>query len=525
MRLRSASLLDAVTGILSKPTPVKRTASAWVATPEHRHRYRPFHSTLPIMKRKEAPTKDQSPPKKKRAEVPDYHLTPTVKDDHGQDIWPAPHDQITRARDIIQECAAAGKRTIICPDKDADGLTSGVILHRTLQLLGLPPDLISVHLLEKGNTVHSEPERERLASQSPAYLFVLDQGSRSSPPLVSNPQCTTLIIDHHHSTPSDFPTNSTFITACHSPPVATTSLLTYHLCTPLHPTVSPDLAWHCIVGTHGDLGTSLKWSPPFPDMTAPLKLYTKKLLNDVVSYVNAPRRTATYDVASAWSALLSATHPKEVLTSPRLAAARREVNDEVERCTHTAPKFSPDGQIAVFRIRSQCQVHPVIATRWAGHLNSKALRIVMVANEGYLDGKVNFSCRVARCARGRGEEVDIIESLKGYARLDEEVEKVKTEEGDDGDALGEGKRLPLLERLGDDFARGHVQASGGIVSVDEFEELMKLMRIGEKSEAQKKKEEDKANGVQTSPAKGKKTIDAGQTNTLMGYFGKKGPVK
>ena len=47
-------------------------------------------------------------------------------------------------------------------------------------------------------------------------------------------------------------------------------------------------------------------------------------------------------------------------------------------------KFSPDGKIAVFRIRSEAQVHPVIATRWAGHLQSKALEIVLVANEGYL---------------------------------------------------------------------------------------------------------------------------------------------
>ncbi|KAF2224995.1 DHH family protein [Elsinoe ampelina] len=454
------------------------------------------------MKRKEAPTKDKSPSKKKRPEVPEYHLTPTNKDASGQDIWPAPADQIDHARRIIQECAAAGKPTIICPDKDADGLSSGVILHRTLVTLGLSPDLISVHLLEKSTTVHSEHERARLTSLSPSYLFVLDHGSRSSPPLVPLP-CTTLIIDHHHSTPSDFPSDSTHVTACHSPPVATTSLLTYHITLPLSPLLSPLTSWLCIIGTHGDLGTTLKWLPPFPDMSGPLKLYTKKALNEAVSLLNAPRRTATYDVLSAWTALLTATHPKDISTSPRLAAARAEVNAEVERATHAAPKFSADGKVAVFRIRSACQVHPVIATRWAGHLNSRALEIVMVANEGYLEGKVNFSCRVARCARGRGEEVDIIRALRGYASLGEG---------------GEGKG-PLLERLGDDFARGHVQASGGIVKVEEFEELMGLMRVGEKSEAQKKREEDKANGV--SPVKGK-VIDKGQTNTLMGYFGKKG---
>ncbi|KAG9578206.1 DHH family protein, partial [Aureobasidium melanogenum] len=240
---------------------------------------------------------------------------------------------------------------------------------------------------------------------------------------------------------------------------------------------------------------------------ATLKKYTKKVLNDVVSYVNAPRRTATYDVSSAFDALLTAEHPKDVLKHSRLLAARQEVNAEVERCTHTAPKFSQDGKVAVFRIKSEAQVHPVIATRWAGHLQSKALEIVMVANEGYLPNKVNFSCRVARCAKSRDPPVDIIQSLKAYASL----KLVKDEDNDADNSLPNEPEVPLLERLGDDFARGHVQASGGIVDVEQFEELMRLMRVGEKK--------DKPQGA--SPQKGKKPIDAGQSNKLTSYFGKK----
>lgn len=411
-----------------------------------------------------------------------------------------------RAREIIKECAAAGKMTLIVPDKDADGLSSGVILYRTLELLGLSPDLISVHLLQKGNTVHSESERQRMATHHPSYIFVLDQGSRNSGPLIDDPH-TGLIIDHHHAAPADFPANTAHVTACASPPVATSSLLTYTLCTPLHPSVPSLTDWLCIIGTHGDLGSTLKWSAPFPDMSAPLKLYTKKLLNDIVSRVNAPRRTATYDVVSAWTALLNATHPSDVIkNNPRLRAAREEVNAEVERCTHAAPKFSPDGKIAVFRIRSEAQVHPVIATRWAGHLQSKKLEIVMVANEGYLPDKVNFSCRIARCARARNgeEEVDIIKSLRAYASL------LPEREGEE-DVEGKEER-PLLERLGDDFARGHVQASGGIVSADHFEELLALMRIGEKAE--------KGDDQDGSPKKTRNSVESGQKNTLMNYFGK-----
>jgi hypothetical protein len=161
----------------------------------------------------------------------------------------------------------------------------------------------------------------------------------------------------------------------------------------------------------------------------------------------------------------------------------------------------------VFKIKSEAQVHPVIATRWAGHLQSKALEIVMVANEGYLPNKVNFSCRVPRCAKSRDPPVDIIQSLKAYASL-----KLVKDEDDDADtSLPTESEIPLIERIGDDFARGHVQASGGIVDVDQFDELMRLMRVGEKK--------DKTSG--TSPQKGKKPIDAGQSNKLTSYFGKK----
>lgn len=65
-----------------------------------------------------------------------------------------------------------------------------------------------------------------------------------------------------------------------------------------------------------------------------------------------------------WTALLEANDPKEILSNSRLVAAREEVNLEVEKKTHTPPKFSKDGKIALLKIESKAQVHPVIATRW-----------------------------------------------------------------------------------------------------------------------------------------------------------------
>lgn len=61
---------------------------------------------------------------------------------------------------------------------------------------------------------------------------------------------------------------------------------------------------------------------------------------------------------------MEAKNPKEILTNRRLLSARAEINEEVEKHTHTPPKFSKDGKIAVLRINSAAQVHPVIATRW-----------------------------------------------------------------------------------------------------------------------------------------------------------------
>lgn len=111
----------------------------------------------------------------------------------------------------------------------------------------------------------------------------------------------------------------------------------------------------------------------------------------------------------------------------------------------------------------------------------------MVANYGYLPGKMNFSCRIARCARGRDPPVNIIDSLKAVADLD---------------------TSDLVERLGENFARGHKEASGGIVKTAEFEELCVLMKVGEKPE--------KTEGETPK----KKVAKSPQKNTLGNYFKK-----
>jgi hypothetical protein len=408
-------------------------------------------------------------------------------------VWPKfsnPYISKTSLLDLTRYSALAQKPTVILPDKDADGLSSGAILHHTLTFLGLSPDLINVYFPPKGSNVHDESTREALTARSPSYIFVLDQGSRKTPPLVDLPH-TCLVIDHHFADEGGFPEGAEYVTAHDCPPVATSALLTYHICLPLHPDLSDKISWLAALGTHGDLGSSIKWEPPFPDMTATFKQHPKKAINDAVALVNAPRRSAAYNVADAWDAVISATNPLSISKSPKLHEVSLEVRRETERCTHTPPKFSLDATIAVLTISSAAQIHPVIATRWSGTLKSNKLEIVMCANEGYLPDKVNFSCRVAKCARAReGEEkVDIIKKLESIVEEDKN----------------------LRARLGESFARGHKEASGGIVGKQEWEEFKKLMGVGEGA---KKKAE-------TTPKKEKMV----QKNTLANYFGKSAKVQ
>ena len=138
---------------------------------------------------------------------------------------------------------------------------------------------------------------------------------------------------------------------------------------------------------------------------------------------------------------------EDISTNRTFLAARSRVNAEVERRTHVKSEFSKDGRVALLRIHSGYQVHPVIATRWAGHLRARNLKLVMVANDGYHPSgqHTNFSCRIVQSLRRlpEGERPNLIEILKEYAA------KVP----DPG----------FIERIGGDFARGHKEASGGII--------------------------------------------------------------
>ncbi|KAH9892875.1 hypothetical protein C8Q73DRAFT_649240 [Cubamyces lactineus] len=434
--------------------------------------------------------------------------------------WPAPAAQMKTAREFIKLCAASSNRTLLLPDKDADGLSSGLIVYETLLYLGLDSTLVSVHFPAKGSNIHAQAERDAIARYGAAFVIVTDQGSRGGPPIVDSSDANpvkTLILDHHWSTA--FPEGALVCTAAHCPPIATSATLAYEVCSPLvkgqaqkHRSDSAGLRekleYLCAMGTMGDLGTSFKWGPPFPDLRDCLKKWTKKVLGEAIGLLNAPRRSAEYDVETAWRALLNVSSPRDLLDPTnqdirRLYAARAGVKAEVDRCARRPPTFSGDGRIALVRISSPAQIHPLIATRWSSSLKGARLEVVMCSNDGYTPGMTNFACRIARAGGGVARagtkrkadeqqqddhETDIIAILKEYA----------------------GRVPGLRESMGDDFARGHKQASGGIVRTEDFEQLWEVMLNSQSEQGD-------------SPVKRRKAVGKAaptQKNTLEGWFKK-----
>ncbi|GAA6006721.1 hypothetical protein JCM11491_003156 [Sporobolomyces phaffii] len=463
--------------------------------------------------RKRSPASSSSPPPSPAKKV----KRPAHEDSRGAEPgegkwrdWPAPRDQIETAKSFILEAVRDKHRILLCPDKDADGLSSCLVLHRTLvQHLSHPPDLVQIYFLPKGVNIHSEvAQRDMLAVKfaassddeytGPTRAIVMDQGSRPGPALLPPDRCETLVIDHHQS--SEFPAAATVLSACRSEPVATTSILAYVLCCALVPALRDDreTSMGALLGLYGDLGAgkinlsdpTLPW-PPW--LAAWEKTLTKTRLGKATALLNAPRRTPEFNARIAWDALARCEGDLNGIMDDRaLGEAKERTSSETTRWQGAAPKFSKDGKVAVIRVESGYQIHPVIATRWQGTLRkAKTLVCIMCANTGYTPSKVHFSCRAPRRSSDDPNYTgppDLIEYLKGCIPACEEL------------SPGWG------DRVGHDFARGHKE--------EEFEVLMQALEVGVKAEKKEGASPAKKAG---SAAKG--VIDPGQKNTLDGFFG------
>ena len=319
------------------------------------------------------------------------------------------------------------KRVTGLHDSDADGVTAGVVWQRGLERLGF------------SNVSRIAPGRERnawtpgtralLQSTAPDSLFIMDLGSQPVPILDGIPTC---FIDHHH--PEGCPPGDTLISAYAWDPIPNTSIIVYDL---LAPRIDiSDMDWIAAIGTLSDLGDKA----PFPLLETAKKKYTAKYLKEVTSLVNAARRSSDYNPEAAARALLAHDSPRALYesTSPDveiMRRAREEVKLALEEARKAAPTFA--GPVALVRLNTPCQVHPLIAQSWRTRLPKY---MVIVSNEGYMPDRVNFSARAH-------SDKNVLQFLRSFD-------------------LGEGEGH---------FGHGHDQASGGSLSVDRWNLLLSKM--------------------------------------------------
>lgn len=332
--------------------------------------------------------------------------------------WPAPQASLEAGRALLRRLAR-GCAVIAC-DHDVDGLASAVLVARTVERLGGQAHIEPVN---RGEHVHVPSYRDRLAARRADAYVVTDMGSREEPLGLPAP---TLLIDHHDS--DAFPPDAVVVSASRRPPVVPTSYLAFELLCAL--VALDDLAWLALLGTVADLGAGAD----FGRVPAWRRAYRSKPVSDAIALLNAARRSAEHDVATALAVLRAAESPEQIANgsvpgSDRLREQRAEVAAEVARHARTAPKIY--GRVALIRIRSRAQIHPLLAARWKTRLAGK---IVVVANEDFLPGRVNFAARTTL-------PLDLITWLKSF---------------------------PLRD-AGSEFARGHPAATGGSLDFAQFE--------------------------------------------------------
>ena len=320
------------------------------------------------------------------------------------------------------------QQVVILHDSDADGVSAGVVLQQALSLSGYSK--ITRVVPDRERNAWTSANRERVKATAPDNLFVLDLGSQSEPVIPSVPTC---FIDHHR--PEGVPGGDTLISAYSWNPIPNTSLIVWELCKDL--TDVTDLDWIAAIGTISDLGEKA----PFEMLAIAKTKYTAKYLKEATALINAARRASNYSPEVAARALLTHTSPKDLVNSnteevAQLRAAREEVKVALEEARKAAPVFA--GNVALVRINSACQIHPLIAQSWRSRLPKY---IVIAANEGYIPGRVNFSVRT-------NSGVNVLDFLRGVDLSE-----------------GEGN-----------YGHGHDSASGGSLPVERWNEL--LIKLG-----------------------------------------------
>jgi single-stranded-DNA-specific exonuclease len=245
----------------------------------------------------------------------------------------------------------------VAPHSDADGLAAAALVLRARG-----EDASDAVLLDRLQTPWGGTP-----DLPDGSIALLDQGVR---PFAR----AGVLVDHH--APEGDPGVLTLSSFAEQPEVPTAPLVRRAL---------PDgAAWLAAVGAAGDLGAA---GFELPECAGAPTGPVRKL----VPLINAPRRLAAGPVRTALALLVDHDSPEAVLDDPRirvLERARQEARACFERVVRTAPRFH--GDVAVIRLCAPYQVHPLVAAAWMRRLAPKP---VLVANDGWVPGRVNFSVR------------------------------------------------------------------------------------------------------------------------------------
>jgi single-stranded-DNA-specific exonuclease len=321
-------------------------------------------------------------------------------------------------------------RVVVFCHFDADGLGAGAVFGRALPRMGFRD--VRVVPSGRGENAFTDAARLRLRALEPDALVVTDLGVNREGVLDGVP---TLYVDHHR--PDGEPEGATVVLGYGWEPIPASAWLAFEILRPLADV--DDLSWLAALGTLSDLGDRAPWD----ELPALRKRWTAKWLREGVSAVNAARRASGFDIDTPLELLMRASHPRELAEGDapaveRLRGYRAEVQAELAVARKQAPLFSADGPWALVPIDSPCQIHPLIAQQWRGRLSEHA---VIAANRGYLPGVVAFSARTSRR--------DLV--------------------------LPELLRAVDIGPVGNEFGRGHDQASGGQLPTAQFNRLVEAL--------------------------------------------------
>ena len=307
---------------------------------------------------------------------------------------------------------------VVASHFDADGLAAAAILVRAFQASGRPARPL---VIGRAQSPWDAEIGQRIAALHPAGLVVADLGTRPDPVL---PGCPTLVIDHH--VPTGEPAEAVTISGHGLDPEPPTALLAWWAACALGDQAG--LLWLAALGMIGDMAED-----GFPELASAQARWGKTALRDATSLVNAPRRTAASDPGPALRLLLAADGPKAITKGGdadalALYAAKAEVRAAVEEAKRAPPAIV--GDVALIRLHTPCQIHPLIAQQWRGRLRDK---VVIAANSGYRPGWVHFA---ARSASGR----DLVAFLASHRP-----------------ANADGR-----------YGNGHAQATGGALKIADW---------------------------------------------------------